>query len=105
MLVNKTAYMCVCNIMDVLCAYDQVSGRAQKRVCLFGWFLNVPVNYKVILRTGPKPERLAILRAATHEAELGDHDFCLSQSHYTDTDPTSRERESNPGPPHQECVL
>ena len=24
--------------------------------------------------------------------ELGDHDFCLSQSHYTDTDPTSSER-------------
>ena len=29
---------------------------------------------------------LAILRAATHETELGDHDFCLSRSHYTDTD-------------------
>ena len=30
---------------------------------------------------GPKTERLAILRTATHETELGDHDFCLSQSH------------------------
>ena len=59
-------------------------------VCLFGWFLNVLVNYEVILRTGPKTERLTILRAATHETELGDHDFCLSRSHYTDTDPTSR---------------
>ena len=39
---------------------------------------------------GPKTERLTILRAATHETELGD--FCLSRSHYTDTDPTSRER-------------
>ena len=29
-------------------------------------------------------------RAATHETELGEHDFCLSRSHYTDTDPTSR---------------
>ena len=29
---------------------------------------------------GPKTERLTILRAATHETQLGDHDFCLSQS-------------------------
>ena len=28
----------------------------------------------------------------THETELGDHDFCLSRPHYTDTDLTSRER-------------
>ena len=60
--------------------------------CLFVWFLNVLVNYYVISRTGPKTECLTILRAATHEKELGDHDFCLSRSHYTDTDPTSRER-------------
>ena len=39
-------------------------------------------------------ERLTILRAATHEyeTELVDHDFCLSRSHYTDTDPLSRDR-------------
>ena len=43
-------------------------------------------------RTGPKTEHLTILCAATHETELADHDFCLSRSHYTDTDPTSRER-------------
>ena len=35
---------------------------------------------------------MTILRAATNETELGDHDFYLSGSHYTDTDPTSRER-------------
>ena len=52
-----------------------------KRACLFGWFLNVLVNYLVISRTGPRTERLTILRAATHETELGDHDFCLSRSH------------------------
>ena len=61
-------------------------------VCLFVWFLNVLVNNYAISQTGPKTERLTILRAATHETELGDHDFCLSRSHYTDTDPTSRER-------------
>ena len=46
---------------------------------------------------GPKTERLTILRAATHETELGDHDFCLSRSHYTDTDPTSREQVATAG--------
>ena len=75
--------------------------------CLFVWFLNVLVNYWVISRIGPKTECLTILRAATYETELGDQDFCLSRSYYTDTDPTSRERaaprrESNRGPPHQE---
>ena len=62
-----------------------------RRICLslFVWFLNVLVNYQVISRTGPKTEHLTILRAATHETELGDHDLCLSRSHYTD--PTSRE--------------
>ena len=75
-------------------------------VWLVGWFLNVLVNYYVISRTGPKTERLTILRAATHETELGDHDFCLSRSHCPDTDPPvgsgRPQRESNPGPPHQE---
>ena len=55
---------------------------------LVGWL----VGFAVISRKGPKTERLTILRAATHETELGDHDFYLSRSHYTDTDPTSRER-------------
>ena len=64
---------------------------------LFVWFLNVLVNYYVISRAGPKTGRLNILRAATHETELGDHDFCLSRSHYTDTDPTSRERAATAG--------
>ena len=39
-----------------------------------------------------KTERLATLLTARHETERGDHDFCLSRSHYTDTDPNSRER-------------
>ena len=42
---------------------------------------------------GPKTERLTISRAATHETELGDYDFCLSRSHYTDTG--SREAQGN----------
>ena len=64
---------------------------------MFGWFLNVLVNYQVISWTGPMTERLTILRAATHETETGDHDFCLSWSHYTDTDPTSREGAATAG--------
>ena len=68
-------------------------------VWLVGWFLNVIVNNKAISQMGPKTERLAILNAATHETELGDHDFCLSRSryYYTDTDLTSRERAATAG--------
>ena len=65
--------------------------------CLFGWFLNVHFNYQVISRTGPKTEHLTIVRAATRETELGDHDVCLSRSHYTYTDPTSSERAATAG--------
>ena len=42
---------------------------------MVGWFLNILVNYLAISRTGPKTERLTILRAATHKTELGDHDW------------------------------
>ena len=56
---------------------------AAEFIWLVVWFLNALVNYKVISRTGPKTERLTtILRASAHEAELGDHDFCLSRSHH-----------------------
>ena len=72
--------------------YSEKRGREGEFGWLVGWFLNVLVNYWVISRTGPKTERLTIVRAATHETELGDHDFSLSRSHHTDTDPTSRER-------------
>ena len=58
-------------------------------VCLFGFLTSSSTTR--LLRTGPKTERLTILRAATHETELGDHDFCLSRSHHTDTDSTSGE--------------
>ena len=64
--------------------------------CLSVGFLNVLVNNYAVSQKGPKKERLTNLRATTHETELGDHDFCLSRSHYTDTDPTSRE---GPTPP------
>ena len=59
-------------------------------VCLLGFLTSSSTT--TLYRTGLKTECLTILRAATHETELGDHDFCLSRSHYTDTDPTSRER-------------
>ena len=60
-------------------------------VCLFG-FLTSSSTTRLYRGRAPRQERLTILRAATHETELGDHDFCLSRSHYTDTDPTCRER-------------
>ena len=36
--------------------------------------------------------RLKILRVIAHDTERGDRDFYLSRSHYTDIDPTSKER-------------
>ena len=64
--------------------------------CLFG-FLTSSSTTRLYRGRAPRQERLTILRAATHETELGDHDFCLSRSHYTDTDPTSRERAATAG--------
>ena len=65
-------------------------------VCLFG-FLTSSSTTRLYRGRAPRQERLTILRAATHETELGDHDFCLNRSHYTDTDPTCREREATAG--------
>ena len=65
-------------------------------VCLFG-FLTSSSTTRLYRGRAPRQERLTMLRAATHETELGDHDFCLSRSHYTDTDPTCRERAATAG--------
>ena len=65
-------------------------------VCLFG-FLTSSSTTRLYRGRAPRQERLTILRAATHETELGDHDFCLSRSHYTDTDPTCKERAATAG--------
>ena len=65
-------------------------------VCLVG-FITSSSTTRLYRGRAPRQERLTILRAATHETELGDHDFCLSRSHYTDTDPTCRERAATAG--------
>ena len=65
-------------------------------VCLVG-FLTSSSTTRLYRGRAPRQERLTILRAATHETELGDHDFCLSRSHYTDTNPTCRERAATAG--------
>ena len=60
---------------------------------LVGWlvgFLTSSSTTRLYRGRAPRQERLTILCAATHETELGDHGLCLSRSHYTDTDPTSR---------------
>ena len=62
---------------------------------MVGWFLNVLFNNKAISLTGPKTERLTILHPATHETELGDHDFCLSRHIIlTSTQPVGSRRPS-----------
>ena len=70
------------------------------RWALVGWlvgFLTSSSTTRLYRGRAPRQERLTILRAATHETELGDHGFCFSRSHYTDTDPTSRERAATAG--------
>ena len=65
-----------------------------------GWlvgFLTSSSTTRLYRGRAPRQERLTILRAATHETELGDHGFCFSRSHYTDTDPASRERAATVG--------
>ena len=73
-----------------------VTAGSRSVVCLFG-FLTSSSTTRLYRGRAPRQERLTILRAATHETELGDHDFCLSRSHYTDTDPTCRERAATAG--------
>ena len=70
--------------------------RSKHNSLLFG-FLTSSSTTRLYRGRAPRQERLTILRAATHETELGDHDFCLSRSHYTDTDPTCRERAATAG--------
>ena len=69
-------------------------------IYMLGWlvgFLTSSSTTRLYRGRAPRQERLTILRAATHEIELGDHDFCLSRSHYTVTDPTSRGRAATAG--------
>ena len=62
-----------------------------------------PLQQQGYIADGSQDRRLTLLRGATHETEWGDHEFCLSRSHYTDTtQPVGSERpqwESNPQSP------
>ena len=62
-------------------------------VCLFG-FLTSSSTTRLYSARVPRQSvgQFYVLPACHTKTELGDHDFFLSRSHYTDTDPTSRER-------------
>ena len=82
------------------CGTANISWGRVLAFCLFVWlvgFLTSSSTTRLYRGRAPRQERLTILRAATHETELGDHDFCLSRSHYTDTDPACRERAATAG--------
>ena len=73
--------------------------------CLVG-FLTSSSTTRLFRGQAPETERLSSdnLRAATHETEREDHDFCLSRLHFmillTPTQPVGSgrpQRESNPG--------
>ena len=86
----------ICDKLSEMLILWSKNQTARLFVCLFG-FLTSSSTTRLYRRRAPRQERLTILRAATHETELGDHDFCLSRSHYTDTDPTCRERAATAG--------
>ena len=75
----------------------QLSGMLHRKLVWLVGFLTSSSTTRLYRGRAPRQERLTILRAATHETELGDHGFCFSRSHYTDTDPTSRERAATAG--------
>ena len=98
---ENSFFLCLCSclhfvITHVLCKRIMYLWNFAKLVCLVG-FLTSSSTTRLYRGRAPRQERLTILRAATHETELGDHDFCLSRSHYTDTDPTCRERAATAG--------
>ena len=67
---------------------------------MFVCFLNFLIRRKQLGYIADRSqdwEHLTILRAASHEKEQGDHDFCPSRSHYTDNDPTSMEQAATAG--------
>ena len=51
-------------------------------LCLFGFLTSSSATKPTA--DGSQDWRLTILSAAPHKTERGDHDFCLSRSHYTD---------------------
>ena len=64
-------------------------------LCLFGFLTSSSTTR--LHDGGSQDCRLTILVAATHQTELRDHDFCLSRSHDTDTDPTGWEPAATAG--------
>ena len=69
--------------------------------CLFGWLVGFLMSSSTIrLYRGRVPRLTSDNFTRCHTWDRGpggDHDFCLSRSHYTNTDPTSRERATTVG--------
>ena len=62
-------------------------------VCLVGWLVGfLTTSSTTRLYRGRVPRLTSDNCTSCHiETEWGDHDYCLSRSHYNDTDLTSRE--------------
>ena len=61
------------------------------KICLFG-FLRSSSTTRLYGRQVPRLRSDNFMCCHTRHRDRRDHDFCLSQSHYTDTIPTSREQ-------------
>ena len=72
-----------------------LSSLSQLFVCLFGFLTS---SSSTRLYRGRVPRLTSDNFTCCHTRDrAGDHDFCLSRSHYTDIDPTSRERAATAG--------
>ena len=67
-------------------------------VRLLGWLVAKSPSSVTRLSRGRVPRLMSENFTCCHtETEQEDHDFCLSRSHYTDIDPTSKERAARAG--------
>ena len=65
---------------------------------VFGWLVGFLTSSSTTrLYRGRVPRLTSDNFTCCHTGEWGDHDFCLTRSHYTDTHPTSRERTTTVG--------
>ena len=105
-LIEKKKHQCTMQWWDyesvyLFCGYAQASKIrllmvrfALCFVCLFGWLVSYrPRQQLGFIADGPQGRASDNFKCC----HTCDHDFCLSWSHYTDTDPTSREPAATAG--------
>ena len=75
------------------------SGSHLRCPCLFGWLVGFLTSSSITRLYRGRAPRQSVWQfyVLPHMRQSGDHDFYLNRSHYTDTDPISRERATTAG--------